>query len=59
MSAVAKRVADPRMLKLIGAFLKAGVMENGLVNPVDEGNPQGGPLHPCSVIWCWTNWIGS
>jgi RNA-directed DNA polymerase len=46
MSAVAKRVADPRMLKLIGAFLKAGVMENGLVNPVDEGTPQGGPLSP-------------
>jgi RNA-directed DNA polymerase len=46
ISAVAKRVADPRMLKLIGAFLKAGVMENGLVRPVDEGTPQGGPLSP-------------
>src|ERR1035441_326865 len=46
ISAVAKRVADPRMLKLIGAFLKAGVMENGLVSPVDEGTPQGGPLSP-------------
>src|ERR1700675_1003997 len=46
IAAVAKRVADPRMLQLIGAFLKAGVMENGLVRTVDEGTPQGGPLSP-------------
>ena len=46
MAAVAKRVADKRMLKLIRAFLEAGGMENGLVSPVDEGTPQGGPLSP-------------
>jgi RNA-directed DNA polymerase len=46
MAAVAKRVADQRMLKLIRAFLEAGVMEDGLVSPVDEGTPQGGPLSP-------------
>ncbi len=46
MAAVAQRVADRRMLKLIRAFLTAGVMENGLVGPVDEGTPQGGPLSP-------------
>ena len=46
MVAVARRVADKRMLKLIRAFLTAGVMENGLVGPVDEGTPQGGPLSP-------------
>jgi RNA-directed DNA polymerase len=46
IAAVAKRVTDPRMLQLIGAFLKAGVMENGLVTAVDEGTPQGGPLTP-------------
>lgn len=46
MAAVAERVADKRMLKLIRAFLKAGVMEDGLVSPVDEGAPQGGPLSP-------------
>jgi retron-type reverse transcriptase len=34
------------MLKLIRAFLEAGVMENGLVSPVEEGTPQGGPLSP-------------
>jgi RNA-directed DNA polymerase len=46
MAAVAHRVADKRMLKLIRAFLTAGVLENGLVGPVDEGTPQGGPLSP-------------
>jgi RNA-directed DNA polymerase len=46
MAAIAERVADKRMLKLIRAFLEAGVMEDGLVSPMDEGTPQGGPLSP-------------
>ena len=46
MGQVAKRVADKRLLKLIRAFLNAGVMENGLVGPSGEGTPQGGPLSP-------------
>jgi len=46
MAAVARRVADKRVLRLIRAFLTVGVMENGLVGPVDEGTPQGGPLSP-------------
>ena len=45
-SVALRRVADKRILQLIGAFLKAGVMENGLVSSVDEGTPQGGPLSP-------------
>jgi RNA-directed DNA polymerase len=46
MAKIAERVGDKRMLKLIRAFLRAGVMEGGLVSPVDEGTPQGGPLSP-------------
>jgi RNA-directed DNA polymerase len=44
MAHVAARVSDKRVPKLIRAFLKAGVMEGGLVSPVEEGTPQGGPL---------------
>jgi RNA-directed DNA polymerase len=46
MGRMARRVEDKRMLKLIRAFLNAGVMENGLVSPSVEGTPQGGPLSP-------------
>ena len=46
MAKLAERVSDKRMLRLIRAFLTAGVMDNGLVSPVDEGTPQGGPLSP-------------
>ncbi len=46
MGRVAQRVADKRMLRLLRAFLNAGVMAQGLVSPTDEGTPQGGPLSP-------------
>ena len=46
MGLIAKRVGDKRILKLIRAFLSAGVMEGGLVSPTEEGTPQGGPLSP-------------
>jgi RNA-directed DNA polymerase len=46
MAKIAERVSDKILLKLIRAFLRAGVMEGGLVSPVDEGTPQGGPLSP-------------
>jgi RNA-directed DNA polymerase len=46
MAKIAERVSDKRLLKLIRAFLRAGVMEGGLVSPVEGGRPQGGPLSP-------------
>jgi len=46
MAAIARWVTDKRVLRLIGAFLKVGVLENGLVSPAEEGTPQGGPLSP-------------
>jgi RNA-directed DNA polymerase len=46
MAKIAARVSDKRMLKQIRRMLTAGVLENGLVSPVDEGTPQGGPLSP-------------
>jgi RNA-directed DNA polymerase len=46
MGKLAKRIPDKRLLKIIRAFLNAGVMENGLVSATTEGTPQGGPLSP-------------
>jgi RNA-directed DNA polymerase len=42
MGQIARRVGDKRLLKLIRAFLNAGVMENGLVSPSVEGTPAHG-----------------
>lgn len=46
MSRLARRVEDKRLLKLVRTYLKAGIMENGLVKPITEGTPQGGNLSP-------------
>jgi RNA-directed DNA polymerase len=46
MGNLAKRIRDKRLLKVIRAFLNAGMMENGLVSATREGTPQGGPLSP-------------
>lgn len=36
------RVGDPRVISLIRRWLKAGVLEDGMTNPNEEGTPQGG-----------------
>jgi RNA-directed DNA polymerase len=46
MNRIARRVGDKRLLSLIRAFLRAGILENGLVGSTEEGTPQGGPLSP-------------
>lgn len=46
MARVSRKVHDKRLLRLIGRFLRAGVMVNGLHQPTEEGTPQGGPLSP-------------
>jgi len=43
---VERRVGDPRLLRLIGKWLKAGVMEDGIVTPGRVGTPQGAVISP-------------
>jgi RNA-directed DNA polymerase len=46
MQRISKRVGDKRLLRLINAFLKAGMMEDGMAQQRIAGTPQGGPLSP-------------
>ncbi len=47
MRLLARRISDKRVLRLIGAYLRAGVqLEDGKVEATTQGVPQGGPLSP-------------
>ena len=46
MSHVARKVDDKRLLKLLGRYLRAGVVVEGILQPTREGTPQGGPASP-------------
>jgi RNA-directed DNA polymerase len=46
MARLARRVADQRLLRIVRRFLEAGLMQDGVCVPRQEGTPQGGPLSP-------------
>jgi RNA-directed DNA polymerase len=46
MSRVSRKVRDKGILRLIGKYLRAGVVVNGRLNQASKGVPQGGPLSP-------------
>jgi group II intron reverse transcriptase/maturase len=46
MRKIAQAIRDKRVLKLIGRYLRAGAMVEGVVAKSVEGTPQGGPLSP-------------
>lgn len=47
LNLVRRRISDPRVLKLISGWLKAGVMEDGAFTPSEDiGTPQGGVISP-------------
>ena len=46
MERLARKIGDKRILKLIGRFLRAGLMLGGMTSPRSAGVPQGGPLSP-------------
>ena len=52
MSRVARRIGDKRLLLIVRRFLRAGLMQDGLCVPRDEGTPQGGPLTPRYWLIC-------
>jgi RNA-directed DNA polymerase len=58
MAAVAARVADGNILRLIEKFLRAGVVENGVFKPTSIGTPQGGVISPllANIVLNYLDW---
>lgn len=56
---IAHRIADPRVLRLVRQWLKAGVLESGEWHEVEQGTPQGAGISPLLAnvflhYVCWT-----
>ncbi len=51
---LSKRTLDKAIVRLVGACLDAGIMDQGVVQQRYQGTPQGGPLVRCWPISCWT-----
>jgi group II intron reverse transcriptase/maturase len=43
---LAHRISDPRFLRIIDRFLKAGILDDGVFSASDQGTPQGGLVSP-------------
>jgi len=46
MTRIGQTIRDKRVLRLIGRYLRAGVMIEGVIQASEEGTPQGGPISP-------------
>lgn len=46
MHRLGQTLRDKRVLRLIGRYLRSGIMIEGVVQVAEEGTPQGGPLSP-------------
>jgi RNA-directed DNA polymerase len=46
LDCVRERVSDRRVLKLVGAILRAGVLEGSVLSHPEQGAPQGGAISP-------------
>ena len=56
MNRIGQTIRDKRVLRLIGNYLRAGVMIEGVVVASEEGTPQGGPSRRCWPTSIWTRW---
>ena len=52
MRFIGHRIKDPKFKRIIHRFLKAGVMEDGVVRACEEGTPQGGLVSPVLANIC-------
>jgi len=53
MHRLGQLIRDKRVLRIIGKYLRSGIMLEGVVQGTEEGTPQGGPVTPR------TQWITS